>query len=252
MLMYMCVTHECYMCTYMFISQVDEASLRDVCAEYGLLQKCLVNVSPAIQCALICYSTQEEAVMAKAGLDRNPSICGISVVADFATEQEVGLFGEKWSRGDGSNALKEATPSWFTEPVPSHHQVNNLPPHPHPHTPSQQQQWESASAPPGGPSGSSAGTPTSKLVSSMWGDGNFLGGISSPWHMHTNSGSSSATTSGGGGGVSGSASVSAVHQVPQQRQGGALGHGPGGEDPMAGLPLLGASPISTYLPNGLL
>ena len=70
--------------------QVDEASLRDVCNEFGMLQS--VALSRASETAVVQYPSKEQAMQAKTGLDKSPVICGVNVMVDFASETEVSSF----------------------------------------------------------------------------------------------------------------------------------------------------------------
>ena len=235
-------------------TQVDEPSLKDVCSEYGSLQTCLIN--PASECALVHYNDQEEAIQAKTGLDKHPSICGINVMADFAAEADISYFYEQLSfaKGEGEvvpppapprmGTAEEGTPSWFNEPIGG--EINPpdtlsaatkeaAPRPPKWDDPSssdsglQMMLPASETASPRGATSNSTPTPTSGggPSSSLWGDGSFLSGLSSPWHENVNFGS-----------------------IGQ-------GRGSGGEEPRGGAgsraPISnGNSSFSTFLPNGLL
>ena len=220
------------------ILQVDEPSLRDVCSEYGALQTCLINL--ASECALICYSSKEEAIQAKTGLDKNPSICGINVVADFAAETDLGYFYEK----EEGNIIpprvgmsEESTPSWFNEPIRGEMNSETLAAATEEGT-AKPSKWDDPSysslpmmLPPGVASETSThvtanSTPTPTSGSSLWGDGSFLSGLASPWRENVNFGTIGQGR-GGLGQESGSSNAAAISNS-------------------------GGSSLSTFLPNGLL
>ncbi len=159
--------------------QVDEASIRDVCSEYGIIHSCLMDM--ATESALVHYGSQEEAALAKAGLDKNPAISGVSVAIDFATEAEVLKFYEIMDPKSGEGrvcAPKEETPEWYNEPVGM--ESNNSPSMPHkwgedPGLTFTAKPNETADLP----------TPTG---TSLWSNNGFLPGLASPWHTNFTSG----------------------------------------------------------------
>ncbi|XP_019849214.1 PREDICTED: trinucleotide repeat-containing gene 6B protein-like isoform X2 [Amphimedon queenslandica] len=98
--------------------QIDETSLREVCSEYGKVLACTINSFN--ESVLIRYSTKEEAALAKSGLDRNPSICGVYVNPQFASEADISSFSDQ--RTPSSNiSLSSAfgmSSSWLPQRLP--------------------------------------------------------------------------------------------------------------------------------------
>lgn len=76
-----------WLCIQNVNSQVDEASLRDVCSEFGMLES--VVFSRETETAVVQYTSKEQAMQAKSGLDKSPVICGVTVVVDFVSEEKV-------------------------------------------------------------------------------------------------------------------------------------------------------------------
>jgi RNA recognition motif-containing protein len=87
-------------------AQIDETSLREVCSEYGKVMTCLFN--PFNETALIQYSTRDEVALAKVGLERNPSICGVYVQPHYATEHDIAMFTDRRTPSNPSLALSSA------------------------------------------------------------------------------------------------------------------------------------------------
>lgn len=160
---------------------------------------------------LICFSSIEEAIQAKTGLDKNPSISGVQVSAEFASEadikdlceqfelnidtatslsssvnstnptgQEGGAAHGGWP-GTGASAPSAATelsavPTISQATPLSLSEINSS---------STASSWESS-----GEHATGGSTHFSRQVSersttstpgSMWSDGGFLSGFSSPW-----------------------------------------------------------------------
>lgn len=182
--------------------QIDESSLRDVCSECGVIQSCVIN--SALESALIHYNSSDEAILAKTGLDKNPTICGVDVTSDFASESDIAIFLEQLSipkdetgvvAAGGLNmpsALGEVAQSWFSGPLdrdgptlpsssfPSAHSStadegpNKAPP-----------KWDDPPTPfsndPSTMTGMSGATTTAMSDNSLWSNGSFLPGLPTPW-----------------------------------------------------------------------
>ena len=138
-----------------------------------MVQSCVI--SPALESALIRYNTKEEAMQAKIGLDKNPTICGVSVAVDFATELDIDGFFDKLSVskngvGDSmSNTLEEATPEWFTKPIGADTDDSAK---------EEPAQWDD----PGVTFTTSTAHTRDAGTPSLWSDSAFLPGLASPWH----------------------------------------------------------------------
>lgn len=183
-------------------AQIDTASLRDVCCEYGTVRVC--HTLHQSELALICFSSMDEAIQAKAGLDKNPSISGVPISAHFASEAnikelceqlQVGINSEQHQhRGWPSDARSESVE---TTSVVTHKTSLTL------------SDVSSSTAPAQWESHTPASTPFSRQTSemsssSMWSDGGFLSGFSSPW---ISSGPVSSTSMGSSASNSGPCSV---------------------------------------------
>lgn len=142
--------------------------------------------------ALVCFTTIEEAIQAKTGLDKNPFIAGILVSAQFASEANIKELCQQFQVSLDAEQRERENKGW-----PGHSTSSGGPAAPsngkqHPQnaplslanlnssaiatTP----QWEGHT--PGGfghyaRQNSEVSTPGS----SMWSDGGFLSGVSSPW-----------------------------------------------------------------------
>ena len=197
--------------------QVDEASLRDVCSEFGILQS--VVLAPDTDSAFVQYASKEQAMQAKSGLDKSPVICGVDVAVDFVPEEKLSIIlptqQQQQSRMTGirSPRHQQSSRDNWSNPNPrppasggvhngSH--WDNLRQFPHPPT--------STSNKGGGDKGTTA--------NAFWSDSTFLSGLSSPWSTQPQPESAlfpSSTT-------------------------------PGNQEP----PVMSSSPsLSNYLPNGL-
>ena len=179
--------------------QVDKASLKEVCGEYGRVLTCLID--PSSESALVHYGSEDEAMQAKAGLDKNPTICGVTVVSDFASSADLSVLYSQHGNSAlrKSEALDETTPSWFTD-------TDSAPPSsaPFPPATSSSSSSSSASSIRGGkwneplPCSLSSAPPSydqvlptstsrssgSTTPSTPWGGGEFLPGLSSLWRSN--------------------------------------------------------------------
>lgn len=189
--------------------------------------------------ALVCFSSIEEAVQAKAGLDKNPSISGVQVHAEFASEADIkdlceqfelsidtaasadpappssssssaaaslegkgqGGGGGGWPRTSVSVSMVPSASSSQAPPL-SLSEINSGSSGP-------SQQWggvvnRMAAAP---PTSIHFGRQASEMSTvstpgSMWSDGGFLSGFSSPWLSSSpTSLGGVVSSSGGSGGV---------------------------------------------------
>ena len=244
------------------ILQIDSASLREVCGEYGVVRVC--HTDHPSELALVCFNSLEEAVQAKTGLDKNPSVSGVSVMAQFASEGDIKELCEQFqlthstsaesSKREAAGGRRGSAPVWpshapsssssssNTEAKLSHHVSSSMTPTPSSlplsavaatwndnHTPSPAQFSRQQS--------SDLSTP-----GSMWSDGGFLSGFpSSPW-LSSGSGLTSSATSAGGVNMlsSGPSSMVSPQEGVVATGGGANGTLPGN---------CGGQP---FLPGGLL
>lgn len=189
--------------------QVDEASLRDVCSEFGRVQS--VTINPTTESAIVKYTTKEDAMQAKSGLDKSPVICDVNVCVDFATSEDVSDFYSQTqlagSIGSGP-AQSTSQEKWFgsdkTNPPGTATLMNGS-------------RWEGVDL------GRHTQTEarSSETPSALWSNNAFLPGLSSPWANHCSPSSNAYPLSSAG-------EKSEEHP------------------PMSSSPSL-----STYLPNGL-
>ena len=220
--------------------QIDRASLRDVCSEYGVVRACHAHYPSEV--ALVCFSSIEEAVQAKTGLDKNPSISGVQVSAEFASEAGIKDLCEQFelsidtasstaSAGDdeGSEGTQEnrkqggwpeamtsapavsitttaecALPAISKATPLSLSEINS----------SSSRKWGDGSHHHHGPAHfarQESERSTTSTPGSMWSDGGFLSGFSSPWL-------SSVPTSLGGGGSPSSSSTAPISMTSSSSQ----------------------------------
>lgn len=153
---------------YVMIPQIDETSLREVCYEYGKVVSCSIN--PFNETVLIQYSSKDEAASAKAGLEKNPSICGVYVIPSYASENDIVSFTEQRTPSNPSmsfsSALNITATSWLND------------------RPKLVQKKPSGSLWGSGGGGGDAGAPQGNSgSSSVWSNGSALPGISTPWNV---------------------------------------------------------------------
>ena len=182
--------------TALRLCQVDEASLRDVCSEFGHLETVAINADS--ETAVVQYSTREQAMQAKIGLDKSPVVCGVSITVDFVSKQKASNFVAKQQQQqqqqqvDGSTTQSGTQDQWSGETRPatsgssggggglangrSHWDGMSLGQFSQSHSTTAA---TSSSGPPG--SGEAATTP--------WSNSGFLPGLTSPWSSqpHTES-----------------------------------------------------------------
>ena len=154
--------------------------------------------------AFVKYSTQIDSMKAKMGLESSPTICDVAVSIDFISEADVASLLDSFSqlRQDADRYLNgmdegRALPTWFNDGFDDECIGEQL-------DDGSQAKWNMPT---------SGYPPKCGPRSSMWNDGNFLSGLSTPWQQQSG-------------------------HLPRQDH----------EDASA---LLGGSP-SNYLPNGLL
>lgn len=180
-------------------TQIDEPSLRDVCSEYGQIQS--IHHSVASELAVIQYASEDVAIQAKLGLDKNPTICDVIVSVDFASSSDVAIFLEATENSaqemasapvGSSHSEPASTPqsAWLSKHINTTSD-NTLPstseqsgdstsfsgdfnPVHHPGYPPQK---SAATGPP--LAAHDGGTPAQDA---HWMEGGFLSGLSSPWH----------------------------------------------------------------------
>lgn len=190
--------------------QVDEASLRDVCSEFGLVES--VSLHPDTETAIVQFSSKDQAMQAKAGLDKSPVICGVSVAVDFMSNDKVSnlIIQQQQQRASGQGTMQHS--KWPTQ--------NNPAPQPRNSGLVNGSHWDSIGQAPANSNGSNSDD-TTIATTTLWSGNSFLSGISSPW-----SNQPPATESA---------------QFPSST-------GIGKHEP----PVISSSPsLSTYLPNGL-
>ena len=163
--------------------QVDEASLRDVCSEFGKLESVAFN--PETETAIVQYASKEQAMQAKSGLDKSPVICGVTVAVDFVSDERVSSsFIQQQQQlhqnvlGSHSSAAHNKWPAQSNAKPPpagnsglvngSHWHSGNL-------GHSAQTQATTGSNSDGDSDKSSA------IAASLWSGNSFLPGLSSPW-----------------------------------------------------------------------
>ena len=148
-------------------------SLREVCGEYGVVQNCII--SPNMDLAFVKYSSQNDSMKAKLGLDSSPNICGIVVSVDFIAESEVAAVHESFSqmrqdfdREFNSPAEGGNLPTWFSDSFEDDTQYIG-------------EQLDDSSAQAKWNVGNLGAYSKGGPRPSMWNDGNFLSGLSTPW-----------------------------------------------------------------------
>lgn len=150
-------------------TQVDEASLREVCSEYGKVLSCSMNHFN--EAVLIQYCNKEEAALAKNGLEKNPIICGVCVTPCFATDLDIASFLDQRTPSNPSINLSSAlnlTASWLPDNQAS--------------LTSQQKVSKKDSASLWGTSGDAFPGSHGKS-SSVWSNRGILPGINTPWNI---------------------------------------------------------------------
>lgn len=196
--------------TTLICMQVDEASLRDVCSEFGMVQSVAIN--PSTESAIVKYTTKEDAMQAKSGLDKSPVICDVNVCVDFATTEDMSdFYSQTQLAGSVSSGPAQSTSQekWFGS------DKTNLP---GPTTLMNGSRWDGVDL--GHHARTEAGgseTPSAAL----WSNNAFLPGLSSPW---------------------------ANHRSPSSN---AYPLGTTGDKSEEHPPMSSSPSLSTYLPNGL-
>ena len=147
-----------------------------MCSEFGILES--VVFSPSIETALVQYSSKEQAMQAKTGLDKSPVICGVSVAVDFVSEDKVSNFllqlQQHQRAGGRSSAQKSRNSShdkWITAQPGNSGLVSSS-------------RWDSmklAQPRTNTSSNSDGGSSKSAAAAALWSGNAFLPGLSSPW-----------------------------------------------------------------------
>ena len=195
-------------------SQVDETSLREVCNEFGRVHS--LSISPSSDLALVSYSSREEAMQAKSGLDKSPVICGTSVCVDFALPEDFSNFHSQTplpGRGHSLSAAGTAVRTQEKWPNSDKAHTPGVAP-----TLKNGSRWEGDVDLPHCTPRSEADRDTS---ATLWSNNAFLSGLSSPWANHHTASSSSYPPS-------------TSRDKPEENH-----------------TLSSSPPLATYLPNGL-
>ena len=187
------------------LSQIDPTTLREVCSKYGMVRVC--HTDHPSELALICFNNIDEAIQAKTALDKTPSISGVSVMAQFASEGDIKELCEQFQLSHDAAAVKreEDRASAHTWPGRSSSETKLSQPTSATPTPSSlalsavaAASWDNHTPSPAQFSrqqSSEVGTP-----GSMWSEGGFLSGFSSPWLSTASAGSGSSSAGGTSGG----------------------------------------------------
>ena len=163
-----------------------------MCSEFGHLET--VAISTNTEMAIVQYSTKEQAMQAKSGLDKSPVVCGVSITVDFISEQRASNFVLKQQQAvveDGTTQSVVSESQWLSQP-------EALP------TPSAAlggsgstlangSHWEGMGLV--GQFSQSCETPTTANCNSqnsgsktdptvLWSNSGFLPGLTSPWSNH--------------------------------------------------------------------
>lgn len=159
--------------------QVDKASLRDVCSEFGILKT--VVLIPGTERAFVQYANKDQAMQAKIGLDKSPVICGVSVAVDFVPEEKVsGLVHaqqqqqSQMSGVNGPRHQKSSSHDNWSNPSPLSPGSGSL------HNSSH---WDNLGKFPHPPANMSdeVGGDKDTTANALWSNSTFLHGLSSPW-----------------------------------------------------------------------
>lgn len=212
--------------------QVNSSVLREVCSVFGTLKVCYTHQQS--ECSLLCYSSIEEAVQAKTVLDKNPMVNGVPVTVQFASESTIKEICENLQLRLDAEQHEDSTEqqTWgFTASSQANQNLPNSATLPNISF-SAPSQWDSPAQAPvpssmdnnnnsnsgtisSGGGNSSFTRQTSELStpgSSVWSDGGFLSGFSSPWQSGFSSGAGSAGNSMNASNNSGSFSLASPHQ----------------------------------------
>lgn len=186
-----------------------------MCSAFGVLKVCYMHHQS--ECALLCYSSIEEAVQAKTALDKSPTINGIPFTVQFASESAIQEICEQLQlrldsdqqhqqpKDDKQSSWGFNASSQANQSLPNSATLPNIPY-------SASSQWESRTQTPtslypssldnnassGGGSShfSHQNSELSTPGSSVWSDGGFLSGFSSSWHNSLSSGGLSGGSAG--------------------------------------------------------
>ena len=126
-------------------------------------------MNPFNETVLIQYSTKDEAALAKAGLEKNPSICGVYVLPSYASETEIIAFTEQRTPSNPSvsftSTLDVTTMPWL------HDQHKHVPKKP------STSLWGVSEV------DTVASTQSNNSSNSVWSNGSSFSGISTPWNV---------------------------------------------------------------------
>lgn len=172
--------------------------------------------------ALICFNSIEEAVQAKTGLDKCPSISGVLIMSQFASEGDIKELCEQFQMSHSADRREERRgegQGW-----PSHSSSDTKLSHPTTMAPTSlplsavAATWDNHT-----PSPAHFSRQQSSNVStpgSMWSDGGFLSGFSSPWLSSGPTSSASVSGSRSASGSSPQDNSSGVNRAPPSNCGG--------------------------------
>lgn len=137
-----------------------------------------VSLNPDAETAIVQFSSKDQAMQAKAGLDKSPVICGISVAVDFMSEDKVSNFiiQQHQKRASGQGTMQHT--KWPTQNNPTPQPVNSgLVNGSH---------WDSIGQTHtnSNSSNSDGSDDTTVASTTLWSGNTFLSGISSPWSNH--------------------------------------------------------------------
>lgn len=208
--------------------------MKEACSPYGDVEACVIDY--ASECALVRYPSIEEAIIAKSAFDRSPRICGVGVIVEFVSEADIKLVSEGLSKVSAADQADfSGTTSWYSGSVRDQTITNLSGAEQSTDTTIFNEEKSQESFPKWGSITSHSNPPfvqqsTSSQTStpgssSLWNDGGFLSGLTSPWHNNFNTPTPSSN-------VDGMTPSSGMSTNPT----------------MSG----GSSTMSTFLPNGLL
>ena len=201
-----------------------------MCSEFGHIES--LAIVPNSETAIVQYSSKEQAVLAKSGLDKSPIVCGVTVSVDFISEQKASVFitGQQQQQqhvdGGEQPAVRE---QWLSKSEPGQSEgpaSGQLADGSHWDNMGMVGRFSQTNTPPTNTTSSSMGRDRgggegSEPPNTPWSNSGFLPGLTSPWS------STPATESG----LFPSSSSSSSKQEPAT---------------------MSSSPsLSTYLPNGL-
>lgn len=173
--------------------------------------------------------------MAKTTFDRAPNVCGVVVSAEFISENDVKVICDSIVKESATRQEHFPSTSWYSESTSDHvstslcgQEQSDSPIYSKEKDQENFPKWGSITSHSGSPYvlQSSNSKPSTPGSSSLWNDGGFLSGLSSPWHHDISSPSPSSNVD---------SMTPAASMTTNPSVSGA-----------------GLSTMSTFLPNGLL